>query len=116
MEITMTKHAMEALIEKVGKDSKIALALIDSSDPFLRDRGACAKGSFFQIIPFFTELGKYVNKIDHPTLEIYTSRLEQSYLGRRLNLAYNQQLNSFSLENEIAVLDRNIKLNHCFFS
>ena len=32
MEITMTKHAMEALTKKVGKDSKIALALIDSSD------------------------------------------------------------------------------------
>lgn len=29
MEITMTKHAMEALAKKVGKDSKIALALID---------------------------------------------------------------------------------------
>ena len=55
MEITMTKHAMEALTKKVGKDSKIALALIDSSDPFLRDKGACAKGSFFQIIPFFVE-------------------------------------------------------------
>lgn len=52
MEITMTKHAMEALTKKVGKYSKIALALIDSSDPFLRDKGACAKGSFFQIIPF----------------------------------------------------------------
>ena len=62
MEITMTKHAMEALTKKVGKDSKIALALIDSSDPFLRDKGACAKDSFFQIIPFFVEFGKYVNK------------------------------------------------------
>lgn len=89
MEITMTKHAMEALTKKVGKDSKIALALIDSSDPFLRDKGACAKGSFFQIIPFFVEFGKYVNKIEHPTLEIYTSKLEQSYLGRHLNLAYD---------------------------
>ncbi|MBF8808083.1 MAG: iron-sulfur cluster biosynthesis family protein [Enterococcus lacertideformus] len=116
MEITMTKQAMEALIEKVGEDSKIALALIDSSDPFLRDKGACAKGSFFQIIPFFTEFGKYVNKIEHPILDIYTSKLEASYLGRSLNLAYNQQLHSFSLENEIVVLDRNIKLNNCFFS
>lgn len=116
MEITMTKHAMEALTKKVGKDSKFALALIDSSDPFLRDKGACAKGSFFQIIPFFVEFGKYVNKIEHPTLEIYTSKLEQSYLGRHLNLAYDHQLNSFSLENEIVVLDRNIKLSNCFFS
>ncbi|OQO71503.1 hypothetical protein BH747_01330 [Enterococcus villorum] len=116
MEITMTKDAMEALIEKVGEDSKIALAFIDSSDPFLRDKGACAKGSFFQIIPFFTEFGKYVNKIEHPMLEIYTSKLEASYLGRHLNLAYNKQLNSFSLENEIVVLDHNIKLNNCFFS
>ncbi|EOH87344.1 iron-sulfur cluster biosynthesis family protein [Enterococcus villorum] len=116
MEITMTKNAMEALIEKVGEDSKIALAFIDSSDPFLRDKGACAKGSFFQIIPFFTEFGKYVNKIEHPMLEIYTSKLEASYLGRHLNLAYNKQLNSFSLENEIVVLDHNIKLNNCFFS
>ena len=116
MEITMTKNAMEALIEKVGEDSKIALAFIDSSDPFIRDKGACAKGSFFQIIPFFTEFGKYVNKIEHPMLEIYTSKLEASYLGRHLNLAYNKQLNSFSLENEIVVLDHNIKLNNCFFS
>lgn len=116
MEITMTKNAMEALIEKVGEDSKIALAFIDSSDPFLRDKGACAKGIFFQIIPFFTEFGKYVNKIEHPMLEIYTFKLEASYLGRHLNLAYNKQLNSFSLENEIVVLDHNIKLNNCFFS
>ncbi|OWW63323.1 hypothetical protein C656_12870, partial [Enterococcus hirae 57-03-H11] len=28
------------------------------------------------IIPFFVEFGKYVNKIEHPTLEIYTSKLE----------------------------------------
>lgn len=56
MEITMTKHAMEALTKKVGKDSKIALALIDSSDPFLRDKGACAKGSFFPDYSFLCRI------------------------------------------------------------
>jgi len=29
---------------------------------------------------------------------------------------YDHVLNSFSLENEIAVLDHNIKLTNCFFS
>lgn len=47
MEITMSKNAVETLIEKVGENTKIALALINDSDPFLRDKGAFAKGSFF---------------------------------------------------------------------
>ena len=46
MEITMSKNAVETLIEKVGENTKIALALINDSDPFLRDKGAFAKGSF----------------------------------------------------------------------
>lgn len=116
MEITMSKTAAKALIEKVGEHSKIAIALIDHSDPFLREKSACAKGSFFQIIPFVNEFGQYINRIDHPVLEIYTSKLEQFYLGRQLSVEYNQQLNSFTLENEITLLDRNIKLSQCFFS
>ncbi|WP_165005980.1 MULTISPECIES: iron-sulfur cluster biosynthesis family protein [unclassified Enterococcus] len=116
MEITMSKKAVETLIDKVGKNTKIALALINDSDPSLRDKGACAKGSFFQIIPFVTDFGDYVTKINHPFLEIYTSKLEQSYLGRHLNMDFNKQLESFFLENEITVLDRNIKLKNCFFS
>ena len=112
----MSKTAAKALIEKVGEHSKIAIALIDHSDPFLREKSACAKGSFFQIIPFVNKFGQYITRIDHPVLEIYTSKLEQFYLGRQLSMEYNQQLNSFTLENEITVLDRNIKLSHCFFS
>ncbi len=56
MEITLSKNAVETLIEKVGENTKIALALINDSDPFLRDKGAFAKGSFFQIIPFVSNL------------------------------------------------------------
>ncbi len=48
MEITMSKTAAKALIEKVGEHSKIAIALIDHSDPFLREKSACAKGAFFR--------------------------------------------------------------------
>ena len=107
MEITMSKNAVETLIEKVGENTKIALALINDSDPFLRDKGAFAKGSFFQIIPFVSEFGEYATKIEHPLLDIYTSKL---------NMDFNKQLDSFSLENEIAVLDYNIKLKNCFFS
>ena len=70
MEITMSKTAAKALIEKVGEHSKIAIALIDHSDPFLREKSACAKGSFFQIIPFVNEFGQYITRIDHPVLEI----------------------------------------------
>ncbi|HGC6083210.1 TPA: iron-sulfur cluster biosynthesis family protein, partial [Enterococcus faecium] len=55
-------------------------------------------------------------KIEHPLLDIYTSKLEQNYFGKRLNMDFNKQLDSFSLENEIAVLDYNIKLKNCFFS
>ncbi|MGG5303849.1 hypothetical protein IGJ83_001638 [Enterococcus pernyi] len=116
MEITLTRNAMDILKEKVGEQSKLALALINSKDPFLRDKGACAKGSFFQIIPFVTEFGLYVTKINHPSLEIYTSQSEQCYLGKHLTMDYDHVLNSFSLENEIAVLDHNIKLTNCFFS
>ncbi|MBO0462864.1 MULTISPECIES: iron-sulfur cluster biosynthesis family protein [Enterococcus] len=116
MEITLTRNAMDILKEKAGTHSKLALALIDSKDPFLRDKGACAKGSFFQIIPFLTEFGQYVTRIEHPSLDIYTSQNEQCYLGKSLIMDYDQRLNSFSLENEIAVLDHNIKLNNCFFS
>ncbi|OTP11903.1 hypothetical protein A5844_000117 [Enterococcus sp. 10A9_DIV0425] len=116
MEITLSKRAIEILKEKTGKHSKIALALVDSSDPFLRGQVAWAKGSFFQIIPFLTEFGHYITKIDHPLLEIYTSKTEQMYLGRCLVMDYDPILNSFSLKNEIATLDHNIKLSHCFFS
>lgn len=116
MEITITNKAVETLIEKVGKDTKIALAIINDSDHSLRDKGACAKGSFFQIIPFIAELGEYEIRIDHPLLEIYTSTFEQCYFGRRLNMEFDEQLDSFLLENEIAVLDYNIKLKKYFFS
>lgn len=116
MEITLSKNAVETLIEKVGENTKIALALINESDPFLRDKGAFAKGSFFQIIPFVSDFGEYATKIEHPLLEIYTSKVEQSYFGKRLNMDFNKQLDSFSLENESAVLDYNIKLKNCFFS
>lgn len=115
MEITMSKNAVETLIEKVGENTKIALALINDSDPFLRDKGAFAKGSFFKSFLCF-EFGEYATKIEHPLLDIYTSKLEQNYFGKRLNMDFNKQLDSFSLENEIAVLDYNIKLKNCFFS
>ena len=100
----------------MGENTKIALALINEFNPFLRDKGAFAKGSFFQIIPFVSEFGEYATKIEHPLLEIYTSKVEQSYFGKRLNMDFNKQLDSFSLENESAVLDYNIKLKNCFFS
>ncbi len=56
MEITMSKNAVETLIEKVGENTKIALALINDSDPFLRDKGAFAKGSFFKSFLLFRNL------------------------------------------------------------
>ncbi|WP_320338306.1 iron-sulfur cluster biosynthesis family protein [Enterococcus faecium] len=90
MEITMSKNAVETLIEKVGENTKIALALINDSDPFLRDKCAFAKGSFFQIIPFVSEFGEYATKIEHPLLDIYTSKLEQNYFGKRLNMDFNR--------------------------
>lgn len=43
MEITMSKTAAKALIEKVGEHSKIAIALIDHSDPFLREKCLCER-------------------------------------------------------------------------
>ena len=68
---------------------------INDSDPFLRDKGAFAKGSF-QIIPFVSEFGEYATKIEHPLLDIYTSKLEQNYFGKRLNMDFNKQIDSFS--------------------
>ena len=46
MEITMSKNAVETLIEKVGENTKIALALINDSDPFLRDKVLLQKAAF----------------------------------------------------------------------
>lgn len=115
MEITMSKNAVETLIEKVGENTKIALALINDSDPFLRDKVLLQKAAFSNH-SFVSEFGEYATKIEHPLLDIYTSKLEQNYFGKRLNMDFNKQLDSFSLENEIAVLDYNIKLKNCFFS
>lgn len=56
MEITMSKNAVETLIEKVGENTKIALALINDSDPFLRDKGALQKAAFFKSFLLFRNL------------------------------------------------------------
>lgn len=48
MEITMSKTAAKALIEKVGEHSKIAIALIDHSDPFLREKVPVRKEASFR--------------------------------------------------------------------
>ncbi len=53
MEITMSKNAVETLIEKVGENTKIALALINDSDPFLRDKVLLQKAAFFKSFLLF---------------------------------------------------------------
>ncbi|MDU5333134.1 iron-sulfur cluster biosynthesis family protein [Enterococcus sp.] len=116
MEMLVSNKARDALYRQLGGNHSFILASRTEDNQKLRDRGCCAKGSYFQIVPIYGKSQKYNQSVENEAFQFFTSTDDQAILGEKIELDYCDDLNSFILESSGGVVDYNMKLKNYFFS
>ena len=116
MEMLVSTEAKDVLCRQLGENHAFILASRTEENQELRDKGCCAKGSYFQIVPIYGKSQQYNQSVENEEFQVFISTEDQANLGTEIELDYCNELNSFILENSDGVLYYNMKLKNYFFS